>query len=311
MAIPKYDEIAPVLLKVMSDGEVRRLEEAAQLVATHFGLSDQERNLNLPGRTRTYVLDRTGWARSHLKLAGLLEYPQPGTMRITNAGRELLRNPPARITKSYLLENYEQFREHQKKVKERRLQGANKPLLSGGDDDVEETTPAESIRDAHNNIQQALMDEVLELVLSQTPEFFEQLVVDVLVRMGYGGSREEAGLALGRSGDEGVDGIINEDRLGLDVIYVQAKRWKDGTVGRPEVQKFAGALQGKRARKGVFITTSRFSDEAYTYASLIESKIILLDGAKLAELMVEHNVGVNVIESYEIKGIDRDYFGSE
>lgn len=171
-------------------------------------------------------------------------------------------------------------------------------------------TPEDALASAYKKLRSALESEVLSSVKDATPSFFERLVVDLLVKMGYGGNRQDAGKALGKSGDEGIDGIINEDRLGLDVIYIQAKRW-EGTVGRPEIQKFAGALQGQRARKGVFITTLSFTNEAKEYASLIESKIILIDGEHLSRLMVEHNVGVSTVGQYEVKKLDSDYFDNE
>ena len=171
-------------------------------------------------------------------------------------------------------------------------------------------TPEESLQDAYLVLRKNLADDLLETVKKSPPEFFERLVVDLLVRMGYGGSRQEAGEAIGRSGDEGIDGIIKEDRLGLDIIYIQAKRW-EGSIGRPEVQKFAGALQGQHARKGVFITTSKFSGEATEYAANIGTRVILIGGAQLAELMIDHGVGVTTEATYELKRIDSDYFPDE
>ena len=171
-------------------------------------------------------------------------------------------------------------------------------------------TPEETLQDAYLELRKNLADDLLETVKKSSPEFFERLVVDLLVRMGYGGSRKEAGQAIGGSGDEGIDGIIKEDRLGLDIIYVQAKRW-EGVVSRPEVQKFAGALQGQRARKGVFISTSEFSREAANYAANIETKIILIDGSQLAELMMDHGVGVATEATFELKRIDLDYFSED
>jgi restriction system protein len=164
--------------------------------------------------------------------------------------------------------------------------------------------------EAYTAIREALADDILEKVMTCSPRFFENLVVTLLVKMGYGGTRQDAGEAIGRSGDGGIDGIIKEDRLGLDVIYLQAKRW-DGIVSRPEIQKFAGALQGRRARKGVFITTSNFSKEARDFASAIDNKIILMDGNELAEYMIDFNVGVSTQNSYEIKRLDSDYFVEE
>ena len=179
--------------------------------------------------------------------------------------------------------------------------------MSGG---IPADTPEEILQDAYGTLRKNLADDLLETVKKSSPEFFEHLVVDLLVRMGYGGSQQEAGEAIGRSGDEGIDGIINEDRLGLDIIYLQAKRW-ESVVGRPEVQKFAGALQGQRARKGVFITTSTFSREATEFTANIETKIILIDGSQLAELMIDHGVGVATEDTFELKRIDLGYFSED
>jgi restriction system protein len=214
----------------------------------------------------------------------------------------LAKNPPAIDVK--FLEKFPEFLEFKRYRKEARTpELIELPRFE---------TLDEAIESAYQQLRNQLTGDVLEQVRGVSWKFFERLVVDVLVKMGYGGSRKEAGQAFQQGGDEGIDGIIKEDRLGLDIIFVQAKRWRDGrTVGRPEIQKFAGALQGKRARKGVFITTSDFSKEALEYASLIDSKIILIDGERLAELMVEHGVGVTTTTSYEIKRIDLDYFAEE
>ena len=174
----------------------------------------------------------------------------------------------------------------------------------------EDRTPEEIFEDAYQEIRESLTNELLEIVKSCPLADFEQLVVDLLVKMGYGGSWRDAARAVGKSGDEGIDGIIDEDRLGLDAIYIQAKRWSSGVVGRPEIQKFAGALIGKRASKGIFITTSSFSNDAISYATNIETHIVLIDGVRLAELMVDYNVGVTIVNSYEIKRVDSDYFGN-
>lgn len=171
-----------------------------------------------------------------------------------------------------------------------------------------ETTPEEQLEAAHGLLLASLKSELLQQVKACSPQFFETLVVDLLVKMGYGGNRKDAGAAIGHTGDGGVDGIIKEDPLGLDVVYVQAKRWDGGTVGRPEIQKFAGALQGNRARKGVFITTAEFSADAKTFVRNIDTKIILIDGGTLVQLMIEHNLDVNLKSAYEVKQVDSDYF---
>lgn len=240
--------------------------------------------------------------------AGLLESPKRGLFRITDQGRRVLQqNPP--VLNVQFLEQFEEFRQF-RALRRDRLPPASTIGESVSLTVPAEQTPEESLETAYQTLRESLAGEILQTVKKCSLEFFEQLVVDLLVRMGYGGSRREAGQAIERSGDEGIDGIIKEDRLGLDIIYVQAKRW-EGVVGRPEVQKFAGALQGQRARKGIFITTSAFSREASDYAKQIETKIILVDGSTLAEYMIDHSVGVTSEAVYELKRIDFDYFSEE
>ena len=217
----------------------------------------------------------------------------------------MLAEKPEKIT-SALLERYSEFQEFRNRKKDQ----SKSPEENGNSEIPENETPEDSLASAYKLLRKNLEDEILASIKASSPSFFERLVVDLLVKMGYGGNRQDAGRALGRSGDGGIDGIINEDQLGLDVIYIQAKRW-EGVVGRPDIQKFAGALQGQRARKGVFITTSGFTKDALEYVSLIESKIILIDGERLASLMAEHNVGVTVAGKYEVKKIDSDYFDEE
>lgn len=214
----------------------------------------------------------------------------------------MLAERPASINLK-ILDRYPEHAEFRSK-KSGSDQDANARQVS---DEAESRTPSESIADSYNAIRKSLADEILQQLKSCTPEFFERLVVDLLVRMGYGGTRADAGEVLGKSGDGGIDGTIKEDRLGLDTIYIQAKRWQNN-VGRPDIQQFAGALQGRKARKGVFITTSGFSRDAAEYAYRIENSIVLVDGDRLAELMIDHDVGVTLDTSYEIKRIDSDYF---
>lgn len=225
-----------------------------------------------------------------------MEAPQSGLFRITDRGRQFLAEKPSAIDRE-LLERFEE------------LATSTKPNTTGlkPSPGIEEATPEEALQEAYDTLRGALAGDVLEAVKEASPEFFERLVVDLLVGMGYGGSRREAGKAIGRSGDEGIDGTIKEDPLGLDVICVQAKRW-EATVGRPQIQKFAGALAGQKARKGVFITTSSFSREARQYAAAIVTKIILIDGTQLAGLMIDHGVGVAIEETFALKRIDTDYF---
>ena len=303
MAIPHYQSIRLSLLELAGDGETHRICQAILILAQRLELTDDETRELVRSGKRPKFHDRVYWARTYLTWAGLLESPKRGYFRITDRGRSVLGGKPSEISREFL-EQFEEFRHHSQRP--RRTHAPKVDAIPLGEE-IPEETPEESLQAAYLALQRNLADELLQAVMESPPEFFERLVVDLLVRMGYGGSREEAGEAIGRSGDEGIDGIIKEDRLGLDIIYVQAKRWKS-VVGRPEVQKFAGALQGQRARKGVFITTSTFSRNAEEYAEKIETKVILIGGTKLAELMIDHGVGVTTEATYELKRIDSDYF---
>lgn len=297
MSIPDYQSIMLPLLEFARDEREHTVREAIEFLAAQFGLTEQERKMLLPSGQQAIFDNRVGWARTYLKKAGLLESPRRGYFRITSRGLEILRAKPMRIDVPFL-EQFPEFVEFRSRRREAKV--TNLP------EEVQET-PEEVLERAYQDLRRELARELLDYVKKCSPRFFEQLVIDLLVRMGYGGSREDAARAIGRTGDEGIDGIINEDRLGLDTLYIQAKRW-DGVVGRPEVQRFAGALQGQRARKGILITTSHFSEEAREYAARIDSKIVLIDGERLAELMIDYGVGVSKVTSYEIKKIDQDYF---
>jgi len=310
MSIPDYQTLMLPLLRLAADGSEHRFRDAVEQLAAEFQLSDQERATMLPSGTAPMFDNRVGWAKTYLKQAGLIDTTRRGYFRITLRGTELLGTNPDLIDAS-TLENYEEFRAFRSRRSEEKgglqpdLPTTLAPLSPAST--VPEATPEELFSQAYQRLRSNLEAEVLEQVKAATPAFFERLVIDLLVAMGYGGSRRDAGKAVGRSGDGGIDGIIKEDKLGLDMIYVQAKRW-EGTVGRPEIQKFAGALQGQRANKGVFITTSGFSREAQEYAGIIPSKIILIGGEQLAALMVDHNVGVSPVSRFEIKRVDSDYF---
>jgi len=310
MSIPDYQTLMLPLLRLATDGSEHRFRDAVEQLAAEFQLSDQERATMLPSGTAPMFDNRVGWAKTYLKQAGLIDTTRRGYFRITLRGTELLGTNPDLIDAS-TLENYEEFRAFRSRRSEEKgglqpdLPTTLAPLSPAST--VPEATPEELFSQAYQRLRSNLEAEVLEQVKAATPAFFERLVIDLLVAMGYGGSRRDAGKAVGRSGDGGIDGIIKEDKLGLDMIYVQAKRW-EGTVGRPEIQKFAGALQGQRANKGVFITTSGFSREAQEYAGIIPSKIILIGGEQLAALMVDHNVGVSPVSRFEIKRVDSDYF---
>lgn len=305
MAIPDYQTLMLPVLRLASDKNEHKFRDAVDQLADEFELTDDEKNELLPSGSQAVFNNRVGWARSYLKQAGLLKSQKRGYFSITDKGLSLLSENPQVVNVS-VLERYPEFLEFKARRKEKTNENDQETTIESSSSQ----TPEDSLAAAYRTLRKNLEQEILETIAESSPTFFERLVVDLLVRMGYGGNRQDAGRALGKSGDGGIDGIINEDRLGLDVIYIQAKRW-DGTVGRPEIQKFAGALQGQRARKGVFITTSSFSKEAVEYASLIESKIILIDGNRLSSLMVEHNVGVSTVGQYEVKKIDSDYFDEE
>ncbi len=304
MAIPDYQTIMLPLLKIAEDKQEYSIREAIDLIANLFKLNEQERKEVLPSGQQYIIDNRVGWARTYLKKAGLVESTKRSYFKITDLGLEILKKNPAKINIKFL-EQFPQFIEFRKKR-----------------DDVDEVeehqelkndtskTPQEMLEYGYQKIKKDLAQEVIDIVKSCSPRFFEKLVVELLLKMGYGGSLKDAGKAIGQSGDGGIDGIIKEDKLGLDVIYIQAKRW-EAVVGRPEIHKFVGALVGQRAKKGVFITTSGFTKEAQEYAKTIEQKVILIDEDSLAQLMIENNIGVSSVNSYEIKKIDSDYFVEE
>lgn len=304
MAIPDYQTLMLPLLRYAGDGKECSFREAVECLANEFALTDSERAELLPSGTALLFSNRVGWARTYLKYAGLLESLKRGQFRITPEGKALLARKPKQIDNN-TLNQYEPFREWRTRGKD-----ATTSTTTPASNAPEEQTPEDAMATAYASVRKTLETELIEQIKAASPAFFERLVVDLIIAMGYGGSHKDAGRAIGKSGDGGIDGIINEDRLGLDVIYLQAKRWEN-TVGRPEIQKFAGALQGQRANKGIFITTSGFSQEAIEYAKVIATKIILIDGERLSSLMFDHNVAVTRTGFYEIKKIDLDYFDGE
>jgi len=305
MPIPDYQTLMLPILRLAADGQEHRFRDAVERLAIEFNLSDVERGELLPSGTAPLFDNRVGWARTYLKQAGLLRSARRGMFQITDLGKSLLAENPGYIDAA-LLDRYDDFRA----FRTRRRDRAENETEIHESEVTSDQTPEDALASAYQKLRKSLEADLIDQIKSASPSFFERLVIDLLVTMGYGGSRQDAGRAIGRSGDGGIDGIIKEDKLGLDVIYVQAKRWEN-TVGRPEIQKFAGALQGQRANKGVFITTSDFSREAKDYANVINSKIILIDGESLAQLMVDHNVGVTPIGVYELKKVDTDYFEGE
>jgi restriction system protein len=298
MAIPDFQSIMLPLLKLTSDGGEHSLRGSIESLAEQFRLTREERKTLLPSGTQGLFDNRVAWARTYLKQAGLLESSRRGCVRITPRGRELLESNPKSITSKFL-RRYPEFQAFQ--TRSRRSTDL-KPVT------VEpEKPPREAMDEIHQAMREELAQDLLKLISECSPVFFERLVVALLVKMGYGGSLKDAGEALGQSGDEGLDGIIREDRLGLEVIYLQAKRWQ-GPVGRPEIQKFVGALHGKHARKGVFITTSAFTQDARSYVAALDSKVVLVDGRELAQLMIDYDLGVSTTGSYAIKRVDTDFF---
>jgi restriction system protein len=301
MPVPDYQTFMLPLLQLASDLKEHTLSEAYEAFAVQFGLTEPERIDMLPSGKQSRFENRVGWARTYLKKAGLIDSAGRGKFRITSRGLDVVKSKPIAITKEFLTQ-FPEFREFQAR------QNA-KPET--GEEAIEhEKTPDEILDSAYQVLRRTLAQDLLDRVKSSTPRFFERVVVDLLLAMGYGGSGFDAGKIVGKSGDGGIDGIIKEDKLGLDAIYVQAKRWA-GTVGRPTVQEFAGSLAGQKARKGVLITTSQFSSEATEYVERLEMKIVLIDGEQLAQLMIDHGVGVADKQIYAVKRIDEDYFVEE
>jgi restriction system protein len=304
MPIPDFQTIMLPLLQFVADGKEHTAAHTIQALADAFNLSAEERGKTLAGGRQTLLTNRVSWARIHLAKAGLIATPRRGVFAITEAGRQLLATKPARIDTKLLADRYPEYEGFP------RATTATAQASSGNVAAETTETPEEAMDRAYLSRREALTTELLDRIKGASPSFFESLVVKLLVALGYGGSIQDAASVVGKSGDEGIDGIIKEDRLGLDVIYVQAKKW-DGNVGRPAIQQFAGALHGQRARKGVFITTSTFTKEARDYVTHIDPRIVLIDGRELASLMIERGVGVTLDRVYELKRIDSDFFDEE
>ncbi len=307
MAIPDFQSILRPLFFIFGDEQEHTRRELIDRLSDDFKLSEQDLKKLLPSGRQPIFGNRVSWALTHLKIAKLIDNTERGVLKITERGKEIYKKRPEIMDKKYL----RQFPEYAERREQYRLNKTNKSKDDNISDETEESvTPEEQIEEAFENLNNNLSSDILTQLKKAGFSFFEKIVIEVLLAMGYGGSRKDAGEAIGKIGDEGIDGIIKEDRLGLDIIYIQAKKWEN-TVSRPEIQKFAGALQGKRARKGIFITTSDFSKGAQDYVSAIDSKIILIDGKRLAQLMIDFNVGVSTEATYELKRIDSDYFSEE
>jgi restriction system protein len=304
--IPDYQSLMLPILKLVSDKQEHKYRNIIEKLATEFQVSDEERKQLLASGNQAIFDNRVGWAKTYLKKAGLLDSPKRATFVISEIGLDILKKKPDRIDAKYL----RQFPAFLEFINASRSENETEDEIITVA--TNEQTPEENLDKAYQRIRKSLAAELLNNVLDLSPAFFERLVVELLVKMGYGGSINDAGKAIGKSGDEGIDGTIKEDKLGLDIIYIQAKRWKPGNVvGRPEIQKFVGALAGQGAKKGIFITTSNFTKEALEYTPRNETKIVLIDGSMLTQLMIDYNLGCTTQQTYEIKKIDSDYFGEE
>ena len=303
--IPDYQSIMLPLLRHVSDKGEHKFRDIIDGLANKFGLTDGERKELLPSGIQPIFQNRVGWAKTYLKKAGLIDTPKRATVTITNRGLDILKKNLDSINVKFL----KQFPEFVEFQTAKRVDGETEIEAT---EEQSTQTPEETLETAYQKIRKSLAQDLINRVMTLSPAFFESLVVELLVKMGYGGSMKDAGKAIGKSGDEGIDGTIKEDKLGLDIIYIQAKRWQPGNVvGRPELQKFVGALAGQGAKKGIFITTSSFTRDAMEYIPRNETKIVLIDGEQLAQLMIDYNLGVTSVSSYELKRIDSDYFGEE
>jgi len=302
LAVPDFQSLMLPLIVFAADGKEHSMQEARDAMAKEFNLSTEDLEERLPSGRQTTFANRVAWAKVYLTQAGLLESPKRGFFYISERGKNVLAQAPSRVDIKYL-ERFPEFQEFRKVGK--KIQTERQSHSSSSES--ESITPEETLELAYQQLRDEVANQLLHLIKNKSPEFFEKLVVNLLVSMGYGGSVKEAGRATRRTGDEGIDGMIKEDRLGLEAIYLQAKRW-DAPVGRPEIQKFVGALHGLRAKKGVFITTSRFSNEALEYAKQIDPKVVLIDGLDLVQLMIDYDLGVSSVAVYDVKKVDTDFF---
>lgn len=301
MSVPKFQDFMLPILNIFKDGKEHNTKECKEIAIGYFSLNDIETKELVPSGKQTLVENRVYWSLTYLKKSLLLKSVNRGLYVITDRGIELLNTNPDKIDKK-LLSQYKEYRIFSNQEEECSYKEKNK------NEECEDITPEENIDKLYNKINNQLAEDLLEIILEKDGYYFERLVMDVLIKMGYGNFREKAKIVTKKSNDGGIDGIINQDKLGLDKIYVQAKRWADGIVGRPELQKFVGALSERQANKGIFITTSDFSKDAKEYIEKVSQNIILINGNMLAKLMIENNVGVQVNYTYEIKKIDNDYF---
>jgi len=302
MAIPDYQTVMLPLLQATKDGRDHALSDIIDELGNQFGMTAEEKKELLPSGTQNTFDNRVRWAGTYLFKAGLLDRTGRGVIRITGRGLDVLKENPTRIDVKFL-RRFPEFRDFQ--------QASRKADTEQKIEEEEKSeTPEEMLESSYQSLRRTLAQELLQRVKKCSPRFFENLVVDLLVAMGYGGSRKDAGQAIGQTGDGGIDGIIKEDRLGLDIVYIQAKRW-DSTVGAPIVRGFSGSLDAQRARKGVLITTGKFSQDARDFVNRIEKKIVLIDGEELAQFMIDHGIGVSEVATYTVRKADLDYFEEE
>lgn len=298
MTIPSYEEMMLPLLTFAGDKKEHSIEDSLEYIKRKFHISIEDSDILLRSGKQSIISNRVGWARTYLKKAGLLDSQQRARFNITELGLNVLRDNPPEITDKFLMQ-FPDFQEFQKRHK------AEKPTPHGTG--PINKTPLEILEDSYSTLRSNLADDLLSSIAKCSPPFFENLVVELLVGMGYGGSIIDAGKTVGRSGDGGIDGIIKEDKLGLDVIYIQAKRWEN-PVGSKEIRNFVGALAGQKANKGVFITTSSFTKDANSFVQAIQHKVILIDGQRLAQLMIDYDIGVSLEKNYQVKRVDHDFF---
>jgi len=296
--VPPFEQFLYPFLLFLKDGDVT-LSDLRNKLKTHFNLTDEDLQIRTKSGTSTQFIDRIGWSRQYFRRALFIDIPHNGVYRITQRGKEYLETH-----NDVTIDDLMQYPEYAAFNTTRKAKSIDNDDIQS---DVASLTPTEQLEQAFESIENDLAEEILVKVMEQSPAFFEHLVVDLLVKMGYGGSFADSAKVTQLSNDEGIDGIIYEDKLGLDKIYIQAKRWSN-QVGRPVIQQFAGALAGQNATKGVFITTSKYSQEARQFVSTLHQKIVLLDGQELAKYMIEYNVGVSTKKTYEVKRIDTDYF---
>lgn len=301
MAIPDFQTLMLPVLRCAAKGDEVRTSDATRQIADELGVSKEERSELLPSGRQPRFANRVHWARAYLAMAGLVEPTRRGHYRITDRGKAVVAAPPERIDRKYL-SRFPGFLE-------RRSGQARAADVENGAADNDAQSPEERIRSAHVEAENALIHDLLERVRNGSPEFFEGLIVQLLTTMGYGGAQAASGRVLGRGGDNGVDGVIDQDALGLDRVYVQAKRYADGNpVGAGAIRDFFGSLDRHKAAKGVFVTTSQFTEAARETADLLSKRIVLIDGLQLARLMLHYDVGCRVVESFHLRAVDEDFF---